>query len=84
MIFRKRGKLTNADVFVYNGIQLDIVSDFNYLAVVFHFNGLSELNQQTLAGKGLKAMGVLIQNIKKYDFHRKLCASSSTRLCHRR
>ena len=39
------------------------MNDFNYLGVVFNFNGSFVLNNQCIIGKGLKAMHVLLQHI---------------------
>lgn len=68
MVFRKRGNTRQDEQWFYDGRQLDIVSDFNYLGTVLHYNGSFSSNQQTLAGKSLKAMNVLLQQIKKLDF----------------
>ena len=54
MVFRKRGGLLNSEVFTYNGNRLEVVNDFNYLAMVLNYTGKFSLNQQQLVGKGLK------------------------------
>ena len=43
------------------------MNDFNYLGVVFNYTGTFVLNQQYTSGKALKAMGVLLQKLRKYD-----------------
>ena len=43
------------------------MNDFNYLGCTFNFTGSFILNNQTLYGKGLKAMNVLIANLKRHD-----------------
>ena len=65
MVFRKRGKLLQNECFSYNGSQLEVVNDFNYLGTVFNYTGTFALNQERLVGKALKALNVLIINIKK-------------------
>ena len=51
-----------------------MVNDFNYLGIVFNYTGTFVLNQETLAGKGLKALNVLVANTRIYDFNIKtLC-----------
>ena len=52
---------------------MQTVNDFNYLGVVFNYTGSFALNQQTLSGKALRAMNVLLQNIRNFDFHPKTC-----------
>jgi hypothetical protein len=42
----------------------EIVDNFNYLGIVFNYTGTFILNQKTLAGKGLKALKILMHNIK--------------------
>lgn len=74
MVFRKRGPLTDNESWVYNNTVLSVVDDFNYLGTVFHYTGKFLANQETLAGKGLRALNVLMVNV------RKLCLKPST-LC---
>ena len=74
IVFRRRGGLLNNEKWYYNDIEIETVNDFNYLGVVFNYTGTFVLNQQYVSGKALKAMGVLMQNIRKYDFSPKsLC-----------
>lgn len=74
VVFRKRGRVFEHEQWTYNGINLETVNDFNYLGVVFNYTGSFAFNQQTLSGKALKAMNVLLQNIRGFDFSPKtLC-----------
>ena len=74
VVFRKRGRTFENERWTYNGNVLEVVNDFNYLGVVFNYTGSFGLNQQTLSGKALKAMNILLQNIRAYDFSpRTLC-----------
>ena len=51
-----------------------MINDFNYLGVVFNYTDSFVWNQETLAGKGLKALKVLVSNTGIYDFNIKtLC-----------
>ena len=68
MVFRKRGCLRSQEKWLYNNEVLDIVNDFNYLGTVFNYTGTFVLNQETIAGKGLKALNVLLNNTKHYKF----------------
>lgn len=71
-MFKKRGRLKNNEKWFYDGNILEIVNDFNYLGVVFSSSGSFNMNQNMLAGKGLKAMNTLLNNMKMFDFKPKL------------
>ena len=62
MVFRKRGGLYNNETWTYKGISLEIVDNFNYLGTGFDYTGNFALNQETLVGKGLKALNCLLYN----------------------
>ena len=67
VVFRKRGRLRDNEIWYYNGKPLSVVSDFNYLGVVFNYTGSFTANQQYLSGKALKAMNVLRIRLMKFD-----------------
>ena len=74
VVFRKRGNVKPDERWTYNGEQVEVVHDFNYLGVVFNYTGSFILNQGVLADKGLKALNVLLSNTRKYDLNVKtLC-----------
>ena len=76
VVFRKRGLVFANECWSFNGNALEVVNDFNYLylGVVFNYTGSLNLNQQTLSGKALKAMNILLQNVRGYDLSpRTLC-----------
>ena len=66
MVFRRRGPLLFNEVWHYDNLQIDVVNDFNYLGTCFNYTGTFVLNQEILAGKGLKALNVLFHNVKKF------------------
>ena len=66
VVFRKRGGLLNNESWTYKGVNLEVVNNFNYLGAVFNYTGTFVLNQETLVGKGLKALNCLLFNTKKY------------------
>ncbi len=67
MVFRKRGPTRANETWSFNGQNIEVVNDFNYLGVVFNYTGSFVLNNQALSGKGLKAMNVLLMNIRKHN-----------------
>lgn len=75
MVFRKRGPLRVNERWIYNDIQLEVVDTFNYLGVVFDYNGNFSHNTQMLVGKALKAMNCLLTNTKDFDFTPKTMCS---------
>jgi len=64
-VFRKRGHVKSSEKWTYNNCKLEIDHNFSYLGTVFNYTGSLVLNQSTLAGKGLKALHVLLANIKQ-------------------
>ena len=67
IVFRKRGPTQHNERWTYNNEEIDIVDNFNYLGVVFNYTGTFVLNQEKLAGKGLKALNVLVYNTKNLN-----------------
>ena len=66
IVFRKRGGLRNNESWTYKEDNLEVINNFNYLGTVFNYTGNFALNQETLVGKGLKALNCLLYNTKKY------------------
>jgi len=58
MVLRRRGNIKDDEKWVYNNNESEVVSDFNYLGMVFNYTVLFVLNQETLAGNGLKALNL--------------------------
>ena len=73
MVFRKRGNTFENEKWYFDGKLLHTVDDFNYLGSCFNYNDSFTLNQELLAGKGLKAMNYLLYNLRKYPYNPKTC-----------
>ena len=43
------------------------MDNFNYLGPAFSYNGYFKVNQDIIVGKGVKALNVLLINLKKYN-----------------
>jgi len=71
-VFRKRGGLLPNEKWTYNGHDIQVVNDFNYLGVVFNYTGSFTLNQEHLTGKALKAMNILLSKCNDYDLKPKI------------
>ena len=71
-IFRKRGGLKRNETWTYGDKDIEVVNSFNYLGVNLNYTGNFNLNMQTLHGKGIKAMSVLVSKLKCYDTKPKL------------
>ena len=68
MVFRKGGILPRNLAFFYNEQQLEIVSKFWYLGVVFPAGGSFSEAQNTLAGQAQKAIFQLKKYLYKFTF----------------
>ena len=68
MVFRKGGILPRNLAFFYNKQQLEIVSKFRYLGVVFPAGGSFSVAQNTLAGQAQKAIFQLKKYLYKFIF----------------
>ena len=60
MVFRKRGGLKENEKWSYNGNDIEVVDNFNYLGTVLNYTGSFKLNQEHLVGKALKALNTLL------------------------
>ena len=63
VIFQKGGRFPN-DNFTFNGKELEIVKEFNYLGYVVSSGGTLEKALHLLADKAVRAMGLLFSTIR--------------------
>ena len=68
VVFRRRGVIRQGETWKYDGTDLEVVNDFNYLGTVFNYTGSFTLNQTSLIGKGSKALNVLLYKLRNYPF----------------
>ena len=79
-LFFKRGGLLNNESWSYKGDNIEVVNDFNYLGTVFNYTGTFALNQETLVGKGLKALDFYCIIQKSIVLNLRLCVNYLTHL----
>jgi hypothetical protein len=63
IIIRKCGRFKHDECWTYNNEDIEIADNFNNLEC-FNYTGTFVLNKEILTGKGLKALNVLMYNIK--------------------
>jgi hypothetical protein len=64
VVFKKGGRNQRDEEFRYNGQQIEIVNNFNYLGFVLTNGGSFYKGTKTLADKALRSMGALLSMIK--------------------
>ena len=64
IVFRRCGGLYNNEKWAYKGIPLEIVDNIDYFEIFLNHTGNFALNQETMVGKGLKALNCLLYNTK--------------------
>ena len=69
MVFRNGGNLRENEKWFYNGSELETVNEFNYLGMLFNYNGKFNLTQKQLADQGRKAMFALNAKLKNHTFN---------------
>ena len=66
MVFRKRGKLKENELWTYNDRKIESDDNSNYLGTVFHYTGNFAENQEYIVGKSMKALNALLINCFKF------------------
>ena len=57
---------------LYNGVAIEVVDNFNYLGTVISFNGKFLANQEYVVGKSLKALNTLLANCSRIKLKPKI------------
>ena len=66
VIFRKGGRLAQADKWYYEGAEIEVVKSFKYLGLLFTAGGSFAETQKTLAGQAMKAVFRVKQFMSKF------------------
>ena len=69
MVFRNGGKIKDNERFFYNGRALETVDNFNYLGMLFNYNGKFNITQKHTADQGRKAFFAINNKLKKFQFN---------------
>ena len=69
VVFRNRGKLQRKDVWLYNNEVLDIVDEFDYLGMMFNYNGKFAKTQKHASEQGRKALFSICASLKNHSFN---------------
>ena len=64
MVFRNRGKLNEREQWFYNGIRIEVVNTFNYLGLLFYYNGKFTITEKLIANQGRKAMFAMAKSCR--------------------
>ena len=67
MIFIKGGRISDDLSFTYGDMEMEIVSKFTYLGIVFTSGGSLNVAQKTLSDQALKAIFILNKYLTKSD-----------------
>ena len=69
VIFRNGGKLRSDEKWFYNGSELKVVDEFNYLGILMNYNGRFNKTQIKIAEQGRKALFALNRKLKDHYFN---------------
>ena len=67
MVSRKGGILSRCEKWLYNGAEMEIVNQFNYVCIIFTPGGSFIQATKTLSGKALRALCSLLSITKHLD-----------------
>lgn len=68
MIFRNGGRIRDDEKWFYNNNEVQLVSEFNYLGMLFNYNGKFNKTQKHVADQGRKASFAIFSKLKKTLF----------------
>jgi hypothetical protein len=66
MVFKKGGRTRRGLRFTYNNVEIEIVSEFSYLGIIFSSGGSFSKTHDALAGQALKALFKLKSYLYKF------------------
>ncbi len=65
IVIFSRGKISNIPVFTFGESQIDVVDDYNYLGIVFNYNGNFNKNNKARYDQARKAMYAILCKARK-------------------
>ena len=69
VVFRNGGKIRKNEKWFYNGYELEVVNEFNYLGLLFFYNGKFSRAQKRAAEQGRKALFYILNVCNKNFFN---------------
>lgn len=69
MIFRNGGRQRENEYWTYNNVNIDVVDEFNYLGMLFNYNGKFKKTQIHVANQGRKAYFSICSKLKNHAFN---------------
>ena len=69
VVFRNGGVLRENDKWFYHGNEIEVVNEFNYLGLLFNYNGKFSKTQKHAADQGRKANFALSAKLKNHCFN---------------
>ena len=69
MVFRNGGNLRENETWLYQGEEIEIVQQFNYLGMNFNYNGKFNITQKHVADQGRKALFAINSALKQCNFN---------------
>ena len=69
LVFRNGKKLTGHVNWTYDGKNIEVVDQFNYLGMLFNYNGKFTQTQRHVAEQGRKALFAISSTLKNFNFN---------------
>ena len=69
VVFRNGGNLRENETWLYQGEEIEIVQQFNYLGMNFNYNGKFNITQKHVADQGRKALFAINSALKQCNFN---------------
>ena len=69
VIFRNGGTIKSNEKWYYKEVELQIVNQFNYLGMVFNFNGKFNETQKHFTEQGRKAYYAILNKFRSHAFN---------------
>ena len=69
VVFRNGGTIKKDEKWFYNDTEIEVVNQFNYLGMLFNYNGKFSVTQKHIADQGRKAYFAVYNKLKNHCFN---------------